>query len=35
MLGNISALGDDARWVPGGSIRTPSVVIEEMAVSGS
>jgi PmbA protein len=35
MLGNISALGDDARWVPGGSIRTPSVVIEEMAVSGT
>jgi PmbA protein len=34
MLGGISALGDDARWVPGGSILTPSVVIDGMAIGG-
>jgi PmbA protein len=35
MLTGISALGDDARWVPGGSIHTPSVVIDGMAIGGT
>jgi PmbA protein len=35
MLKGIRALGDDARWVPGGSVLTPSVVIEGMAIGGS
>ena len=35
MLTNVRALGDDARWVPGGSILTPSVVIDGMAISGT
>lgn len=35
MLGNVRALGDDARWVPGGSVLTPSVVIDGMAVGGT
>lgn len=35
MLAGIRALGDDARWVPSGSILTPSVVIEGMAVGGT
>lgn len=35
MLTSIRALGDDARWVPGGSIYTPSVVIDGMAIGGS
>jgi len=35
MLTGIRALGDDARWVPGGSIFTPSVVIEGMAIGGT
>jgi predicted Zn-dependent protease len=35
MLAGIRALGDDRRWVPGGSILTPSVVIENMAVGGT
>lgn len=35
MLGSIRALGDDARWVPGGSILTPSLVIDGMAVGGT
>jgi PmbA protein len=35
MLTNIRALGDDARWVPGGSILTPSVVIDGMAIGGT
>lgn len=35
MLTGIRALGDDARWVPGGSILTPSVVIDGMAVGGT
>lgn len=35
MLGNIRAFGDDARWVPGGSILTPSVVIDGMAIGGT
>jgi PmbA protein len=34
MLKNIRALGDDARWVPAGSIRTPSVLIDGMAIGG-
>jgi PmbA protein len=34
MLTSIRALGDDARWVPGGSILTPSVVIDGMAIGG-
>ena len=35
MLTGIRALGDDARWVPGGSIYTPSVVIDGMAIGGT
>ncbi len=35
MLTSIRALGDDARWVPGGSIFTPSVVIDGMAIGGT
>jgi PmbA protein len=35
MLTSIRALGDDARWVPGGSIYTPSVVIDGMAIGGT
>jgi PmbA protein len=35
MLKSIRALGDDARWVPGGSILTPSVVIDGMAIGGT
>ncbi len=35
MLTGIRALGDDARWVPAGSILTPSVLIEGMAVGGT
>jgi PmbA protein len=35
MLLNVRALGDDARWVPGGSILTPSVVIDGMAIGGT
>lgn len=35
MLKGIRALGDDARWVPAGSVFTPSVAIESMAVGGS
>lgn len=35
MLRSIRAFGDDARWVPGGSIRTPSVVIDGMAIGGT
>jgi len=31
----IRALGDDARWVPGGSVFTPSVVIEGMSIGGT
>ena len=34
MLTHVTALGDDARWVPGGSIFTPSVVIAGMAIGG-
>jgi PmbA protein len=35
MLTGIRALGDDARWIPGGSIYTPSVVIDGMAIGGT
>jgi len=35
MLTSVGALGDDARWVPGGSILTPSVVIDGMAIGGT
>jgi PmbA protein len=35
MLTSVRALGDDARWVPGGSILTPSVVIDGMAIGGA
>jgi PmbA protein len=35
MLKGISALGDDERWVPGGSVLTPSVAIEGMSIGGS
>ena len=35
MLTNVRALGDDARWVPGGSIFTPSVLMDGVAISGT
>jgi PmbA protein len=35
MLKGVRALGDDARWVPAGSVFTPSVAIEGMAIGGS
>jgi len=35
MLTNVKALGDDARWVPGGSIHTPSVLMDGVAISGT
>jgi PmbA protein len=35
MLTSVRAMGDDARWVPGGSILTPSVVIDGMAIGGT
>jgi PmbA protein len=35
MLREVVATGDDARWVPGGSILTPSLVIEGMAIGGT
>ncbi len=36
MLRAVSAAGADSRWVPfGGSVRTPSLLIGEMTVSGS
>jgi PmbA protein len=35
MLRSIVALGDDARWVPSGSILTPSVVIEGVSIGGA
>jgi len=34
MLRGIVALGDDARWVPSGSILTPSVAIEGVSIGG-
>jgi PmbA protein len=36
MLGAVRAAGADARWVPfGGSVRTPSLLVEAMTVAGS
>ncbi len=36
MLGAVQAVGAEARWVPfGGSVQTPPLLIEAMAVSGS
>jgi len=35
MLTNVRALGDDARWVPGGSIFTPSVLMDGVAIGGT
>jgi PmbA protein len=35
MLKGIVALGDDARWIPTGSILTPSIVMEGMAIGGA
>lgn len=35
MLKGICALGGDARWVPGGSVLTPSVAIEGMSIGGA
>lgn len=36
MLRAVSAAGSDSRWVPfGGSVRTPSLLIGEMSISGS
>jgi len=34
MLKGIVAMGDDARWVPSGSILTPSLVIEGVSIGG-
>jgi PmbA protein len=36
MLAGVRALGAEARWVPfGGSVKTPALLIAEMAVSGA
>lgn len=35
MLKGTVALGDDARWVPSGSVLVPSVAIEGMSIAGS
>jgi PmbA protein len=36
MLGSVSAIGKEARWVPfGGSVRTPEVLLGELTVSGA
>jgi PmbA protein len=35
MLQGIVALGDDARWIPQGSVLTPSIVIEGMSIAGT
>lgn len=35
MLASVGALGDDARWVPSGSVLTPSVLIDGMAIGGT
>ncbi len=36
MLGSVSAVGADARWVPfGGSVSTPPLLIGAMTVAGS
>ncbi len=34
MLRAVRAIGDDARWIPSGSILTPSVAIDGMAIGG-
>jgi predicted Zn-dependent protease len=35
MLKAVAAAGRDARWVPfGGSVKTPAILIAEMAVGG-
>jgi len=35
MLKAVAAAGSDARWVPfGGSVKTPAILIAEMAVGG-
>lgn len=35
MLTGVRALGDDARWVPGGSVFTPSVLMDGLSISGT
>ena len=36
LLGQVEAAGSDARWVPfGGSVKTPSLLVAELAISGS
>ena len=35
MLRGVVALGDDSRWVPNGSVLTPSLTLEGMAIAGS
>jgi PmbA protein len=36
MLKAVRSVGSDVRWVPfGGSVRAPSILVNEMAVSGS
>jgi PmbA protein len=35
MLKGVMALGDDARWVPSGSVLVPSVTIEGMSIGGT
>jgi PmbA protein len=35
MLRGVAALGDDAKWVPSGSVLVPTVAIEDMSVAGS
>jgi PmbA protein len=36
MLKSVRSVGSEARWVPfGGSVKTPPLLVAEMAVSGS
>jgi PmbA protein len=36
MLQAVRAVGSEARWVPfGGTVRTPPVLVADMAISGS
>lgn len=35
MLGGIAAIGDDARWIPGGSVLMPTLAIEGMSIAGT
>jgi len=35
MLKGIAAVGDDARWIPSGSVLVPTVAIEGMSVAGT